>query len=189
MAAFFADIEEEGVFSGNGDWGASVRVLASEARGEMDRIERELAALRSGFEPRPAASGPDLDAAAAYLRADLLRWKGSGPGPGLGGTARIPNSTNAGGSRSKRRRMGLCASRSRAARSRPSRSTAPRSRWQDGLLTAVALELYPTGDYSSFYLSEFEIRLLGRQRWPVKISLRGLLPDHEEPGLDAARRA
>ncbi|MCY4188616.1 MAG: PSD1 and planctomycete cytochrome C domain-containing protein [Bryobacterales bacterium] len=181
MAAFFADIEEEGVFSGNGDWGASVRVLVSEARGEMDRIERELAALRPGREPGPAVSGQDLDAAAACLRADLLRWKVLDPDRAWADCTH-PEFDQCGRFALEEEADGVVRVTLSGGK-KPSKSIhRAEIPLRDGLLTAVALELYPTGDYSSFYLSEFEIRLLGRERWPVKISLRGLLPDHEGPG-------
>ena len=181
MAAFFADIEEEGVFAGTGNWGSSVRVLAPEARSEMDQIERQLAELKPAAEPPTAGSNQGLDEVAAYLRADLLRWNVLDPDrvwadcthPEFDQCGRFVLEEEADGV------VRVTTSDDKKPTKSIHRAEIP---LQAGTLTAVALELYPTGDYSSFALAEFEVRLLGRERWPVRISLQGLVPDHEESG-------
>ena len=181
MAAFFADIEEEGVFSGNGNWGSRVRVLAPAARREMDRVEQRLAELKPAAGPPPEVSERALGEFAAYLREDLLRWRVLDPErawadcthPDFDQCGRFALEEEADGVV----RVTLSGDK------KPSKSIhRAEIALSPGTLTAVALELYPTGDYSSFYLSEFEVRLLGRERWPVRVSLAGLLPDREEPG-------
>ena len=181
MAAFFADIEEEGVFSGNGNWGASVRVLAPDARREMDRVEQRLAELKPAAGPPPEVSARALEEFASYLREDLVRWRVLDPDrvwtdcthPDFDQCGRFALQEEADGVV----RVALSGEK------KPSKSIhRAEIALSPGMLTAVALELYPTGDYSSFYLSEFEVRLLGREDWPVRISLAGLVPDREGPG-------
>ncbi len=46
MAAFFADIEEEGVYGGRARWGPTARVLRDEAREEAAALDRRLTELR-----------------------------------------------------------------------------------------------------------------------------------------------
>ena len=50
------------------------------------------------------------------------------------------------------------------------------------MLTAVALELFPTGDFDSFYVSEFDARVVGRKSWPVRVPVGEFVPDQEGPG-------
>ena len=47
-------------------------------------------------------------------------------------------------------------------------------------ISALALELFPTADFEKFDLSEFQVRLLGREDWPMRVSIEALVPDHEE---------
>ncbi|MDE0263873.1 MAG: PSD1 and planctomycete cytochrome C domain-containing protein [Bryobacterales bacterium] len=181
MAAFFADIEEEGVFSGNGNWGSSVRVLAPDARREMDRVEQRLAELEPAAGPPPDVSARALEEFASYLREDLVRWRVLDPDrvwtdcthPDFDQCGRFALQEEADGVV----RVALSGEK------KPSKSIhRAEIALSPGTLSAVALELYPTGDYSSFYLSEFEVRLFGRERWPVRVSLAGLVPDREGPG-------
>ncbi len=181
MAAFFADIEEEGVFSGNGNWGASVRVLGPDARREMDRVEQRLAELKPDAGPPPEVSERALGEFAAYLREDLLRWKVLDPERVWADCAH-PDFDQCGRFALEEEADGVVRV-TLSGDKKPSKSIhRAEIALSPGTLTAVALELYPTGDYSSFHLSEFEVRLLGRERWPVRVSLAGLLPDREEPG-------
>ncbi len=181
MAAFFADIEEKGVFSGNAAWGSSVRVLDPSAQSEMDGIEARLRALR-GEGRRELATGPRaLENFAAYLRDDLLRWQPLDPDrawadcghPDFDQCDRFELAEESDAV------VRLALKGDRKPGEAIQRVEIP---LEQGLLTAVALELFPTGDFDSFYLSEFQVRLLGREDWPVRVSLTGLLPDRERPG-------
>ena len=181
MAAFFADIEEKGVFSGNGDWGSKVRVLGLAAQDEMADIERRIERLRGEGQGKLPKGPESLDEFASYLRDDLLRWKALDPDrvwsecghPDFNQCDRFALEEES----EALVRVVL------AGDEKPSESIhRVEIPLEDGTLTALALELFPTGDFDSFDLSEFEVRLLGREDWPVRISLAGLLPDREEPG-------
>ena len=181
MAAFFADIQEEGVFTGNGNWGSRVRVLAPDSRSEMDRIEQRLAQLKPVASTTPGVSERALGEFAAYLREDLLRWRVLDP-ERVWADCTHPEFEQCGRFALEEQADGVV----RIALSGEKKPTKSIHRAEvalpPGRLTAVALELYPTGDYSSFFLSEFEVRLLGRERWPLRVSLAGLVPDREEAG-------
>src|SRR5690606_3565835 len=47
LGAFFADVEEVGVFPRDGDYGPRVRILDREARRELERVEDQLTVLRA----------------------------------------------------------------------------------------------------------------------------------------------
>ena len=181
MAAFFADIEEKGVFSGPGAWGSKARVLDPDAQEEMADIERRIDGLRDQGQGKLPEGPESLDEFASYLRDHLLRWKALDPDR-VWAECGHPDFNECD-------RFALEEEPQAVVRVVLSGDEKPRESihsveipLQDGTLTALALELFPTGDFDSFYLSEFEVRLLGREDWPVRISLAGLLPDREEPG-------
>ncbi len=181
MAAFFADIEERGVFAGNGDWGSKVRVLGGPAEAELSEIESRLEWLRGeGRRDLPAGPG-SLNELASHLREDLLSWKALDPGK-VWTDCGHPDFNQC--DRFALEEEGDALVRVVLAGDKKPSESIHRIEipLADGRLTALALELYPTGDFDSFYLSEFEVRLLGREEWPVRISMAGLIPDREEPG-------
>ena len=181
MGAFFADIEEQGVFSGNAAWGSSVRLLPPGTQDEAAELERRLDGVRAAGEGVLGASPGAIETVADYLRTDLLRWKALEPDrawadcshPDFGQCDRYelqeePDSA-----------IRLALTGTEKPREVTHRVEIP---LQEGVMTAIALEILPTGDFDSFYVSEFELRLFGREPWPLKLSLAGLLPDREAPG-------
>ena len=181
MGAFFADIEEQGVFSGNADWGSRIRVLDAAAEAEMSEIESRVEWLRGkGRKDLPAARG-GLEELASYLRGNLLSWTALDPDrvwtdcshPDFNQCDQFDLREEADAL------VRVVLAGEKKPRESIHRVEVPLGH---GRLTALALELYPTGDVDSFYLSEFEVHLLGREKWPVRITLAGLLPDREEPG-------
>ena len=181
MAAFFADIEERGVFSGNGNWGSKVRVLRPQDREEADRIEQRLQVLRDEGEGKLSGQPEGEEAVASYLKSDLLRWRALDPDR-VWSDCGHPDFSQCD-------LLELQEEENAVVRVNLRGEKQPRESIHrleiplgDGLLSALAVELFPTGDFDSFYLSEFEVRLLGREDWPVRVSLGELLPDREEQG-------
>ena len=140
MGAFFSDIEEEGVYSSQANWGPSIRVLPDAAKQQESGIERELTTLRKSGEGKLEASQQRLAGFARVLaRAD-------------GGLAAASSGACLG------RLLGsghLRLQRPRASRGERIRSLRPRSRGEkkpgqaeykveipavDGKITAVRLE-------------------------------------------------
>jgi hypothetical protein len=71
MEAFFADIQERGLYGGaheSGDWGPRVQLPSAEQTAERDRLDRELADARK-----------TLDTNTPELAADQQRWEQSQP--------------------------------------------------------------------------------------------------------------
>ncbi len=181
MAAFFADIEERGVFSGQGSWGSSLRLLPPVQRERADEIERRLAELRMLGEDKLPAGAEAVESLAGELREGLTRWRALDPARAWG-DCEHPDFDQCG-------RFELVEQPGAVIRLTLTGDSKPREAIQrvevpleEGTLTALALELFPTGDFDSFYVSEFEARLLGRHAWPLKLSFPGLLPDREVPG-------
>ena len=62
MEAFFADIEERGLYSGanvDGNWGPSIRLPSADQSAELARIDGKIAAVKQKL----AASTPELETA------------------------------------------------------------------------------------------------------------------------------
>ena len=180
MAAFFADIEEMGVFSGNGNWGSKVRVLSPDAAEELADIEDRVRVLRDEGRGKLEPSPEQLDSLAAYLRESLLEWRPLDPDR-VWSDCGHPDFNQCD-------RLALVEQADAVVRVNLTGDKKPRESihrveipLRGETLSALALELFPTGDFDSFYLSEFEARLLGREEWPVRISLSSLVPDREEP--------
>ena len=181
MGAFFADIEEKGVFSGNGDWGSRIRVLDGPADAELSEIEDRLESLRGSGREDVLAERGGLNELGSYLRENLLSWRALDPDR-VWTDCSHPDFNQC--DQFDLRQEDEAVVRVVLAGDKKPRESIHRVEvpLKHGTLTALALELYPTGDFDSFYLSEFEVRLLGREEWPVRVSLTGLLPDREEPG-------
>ena len=181
MAAFFADIEEEGVFSGTGDWGSSVRVLAPGDAAEAAEIESSLERLRDAGAERMPPSPESLASLASYLAQDLRRWKALEPDR-VWADCEHPDFNQCG-------RYELHREPDAVVRVAVTGKAKPKEllhRVEIPLagetLTALALELFPVGSFDSFHLSDFEVRLLGREDWPVRVDFETLLPDRESLG-------
>ena len=181
MAAFFADIEEQGVFGGTAQWGSKVRVLAPRDRERADEIDRQVKELRDDGRGKLLAEPGSLAGLAAYLREDLVRWRAL-EADRVWADCEHPDFNQCD-------RFELQQEGDSLVSVVPSGEEQPREAiYQfetvlgDGVISALALELFPTADFNSFYVSEFEVRLLGRNEWPVRVSLETLLPDREETG-------
>lgn len=181
MAAFFADIEEQGVFSGTGDWGSSVRVIAPGDVAEAAEIERNSDRLRSAGKGKLPQTPESLDSLADYLGQDLRRWKALEPDR-VWADCEHPDFNQCD-------RYELQQEPDAVVRVAVTAKAQPREvlhRMEIPLagetLTALALELFPAGNFDSFNVSDFEVRLLGREDWPVRVEFETLLPDREDPG-------
>ena len=75
MQAFFADIEEEGVFAGYGDWGDKLLVPSVKARERIADIDARIAALLDQGTDRLPATDENLAAFAKDLRESLAKWQ------------------------------------------------------------------------------------------------------------------
>ena len=74
FAAFFADIEEVGVYLGTWDFGPRVRVPTPEGEQEIARIDREIAKLEQGGKGQLAAGPPEAKDFTRDFRENLESW-------------------------------------------------------------------------------------------------------------------
>lgn len=75
LKAFFADIEERGVYNGHGDFGPRIQTPPVGRESELERIESELAALRRQGEGKLAETEAALAQFADWLRARNTEWR------------------------------------------------------------------------------------------------------------------
>ena len=75
MQAFFADIEEEGVFAGYGDWGSKMLVPSEQARDEIAEIEERIAHLSQQGKDRLPPTSENVDSFTAQLKGSLEQWQ------------------------------------------------------------------------------------------------------------------
>ena len=183
MGAFFADIEEKGVANGTADWGSHVRVLSEAAEAEMAGIERELADLRESGAGKLEATPKQLDRFATYLRDDLLQWRLLDP-ERVWEDCEHPDFKQEDCDRYDlpQEEDGIVRVLVTDDEEKPRKSLHQiEIALGEQTVTALVLELFPTADFEQFDLSEFQVRLLGREEWPMRVSIETLLADHEEP--------
>ena len=180
LQAFFADVEEEGVYSSQAVWGPSTRILPEAAKAEIAGIDRELAALRESGKGALDASPQQLSEFASRLREQMEAWRTLQPDhvaddcsdPDISGCDDIELRVGAEG----------VVEAAIVGEGKPGRAMyrveipAPR-----GKATAVRLEALLADKFERFLLSKFEIEVLGRGKRPVPVAIRGVAPDREEP--------
>ena len=74
FAAFFADIEEVGVYPGTWDFGPRVRVPTPEGEQEIAGIDRQIAKLEQEGKGRLAAGETEMEGFARHIRENLESW-------------------------------------------------------------------------------------------------------------------
>ena len=179
MAAFFSDIEEKGVADGTADWGSHIRVLSESGASEMVDIEKQLEELRRSGDGQLAPMPKNLQAVARYLKDDLYRWRLLDP-ERVWSDCEHPDFNQCD-------RYELTEEDNGIVRVVVTGEEKPRKSIHQveiplgkETISALALELFPTADFEKFDLSEFQVRLLGREDWPMRVSIEALVPDHEE---------
>lgn len=178
LKAFFADIEEKGVYEGHGDFGPRIRVPPLEREAELARIEKELERLRREGAGKLSAAEAELASFRAWLRDELARWRVPASGAA---TARS-------GLQFKRDKDGVFAARGPMPRNDVHQVELKLHR---GTLTALRLEaLHPdelSGGNCDFLVTRIEASLLrGDKITPLQFVLGlsdGADPNH--PARDA----
>ena len=75
FAAFFADIEEVGVYPGTWDFGPRVWVPTPEGEKEIARIDRQIARLEQQGKGRLSADQTEMESFARSVRENLASWR------------------------------------------------------------------------------------------------------------------
>ncbi len=166
FGAFFADIEEEGVYSGQAGFGSSISVLSEDAKAEMRRLEAEIERLTAEGYARLELEEQSRDLAAKYAAETAAMWSADWldaavddcAHPDIDGCEAYDLKIRRGGEfvdtvlteKAKKPREAMM-----RLRSRPFSSPAS--------LTGWLLEVLPTEGFDKFALSEFEVRANGRK--------------------------
>ena len=178
FGAFFADIEEEGVYKGQAGWGSSIAVLSDEAKAEVRRLESEIERLTAEGAGRLDLTGSGRAPLAAYAAETAAAWSADWLEEAVDDCAHPDiDGCEAYGLEIRRGEGGFVdtvltekAKKPREAmmrlRSRPFSEPAS--------LTGWLLEALPAEGFDEFALSEFEVRANGR-----KVKLAGF---HAAPG-------
>ncbi len=180
MAAFFADIEEKGVADGNFDWGSHIRVLPDRAASEMADIDKKLETLHESGDGKLSPTPKNVNTVARYLQDDFYRWRLLDP-ERVRQDCEHPDFSQCDLYDLTEEDNGLV----RVSLTGEKKPRKVMHQLEIGLgeetISALAIELFPTADFHQFELSEFQVRLLGRADWPMRVSIEALVPDHEGP--------
>lgn len=166
FGAFFADVEERGVYSGLASFGSSTSVMSSEATEESWKLEAEIARLQAEGYGELARENIDEETISAYVLQTSKSWNagwlaeaaGDCSHPDISGCDEYAVAINSNGAfvdteltdGKKKPREAMM-----RLRSDPYSSSMKLSGWR--------LEVLPAEGFDAFELSEFEVRVGGRK--------------------------
>ena len=179
MQAFFADIEEQGVFEGYGDWGSKIQVPSREARETIASLDKRIEKLRGAGRGKLDASDENLRNFAARLKSNLESWTILGPSsvtndcsdPNVEGCDTFELTSEEGVIRL--RETGELKTLTVV-----EKAEIP---LDPGRLTSLMIEVFEAENSMDFFLAEFEINLLRGGEAARRIPIKTFLPDWEEP--------
>ncbi len=179
MQAFFADVEEEGVFAGYGDWGAKMLVPDEAARREIAGIDARIARLTAEGEGTAETTGPAVAQFAANLRESIGRWHPVVPEVARGDCGH-PDITDC----DKFRVVtedGALVSPLFEEDSRPQKiAQVVEAALPEGRVATVLIEQLPHRECEDFFLGEVEVRLLREGHPPRKVAIGAVVPDYPD---------
>jgi len=180
LGSFFADIEEEGVYSSQARWGPSIRVLPDAAKKETVEIDRQLAGLRQAGEGKLKAGQRQLADFAGYWREQMQAWRTLVPERAWDDCA-DPDISSCDDLELRVEEDGVVRTEI-VGEEKPNRAVykveIPAG---NRTITAVRLEALLADKFEQFFLSRFEVELLGRGERPLPLSIGAAVPDREEP--------
>ncbi len=179
LGAFFADIEEDGVFERDGEYGPVMQVLSPQAKAEIARIDAELGALRAAGAAKLEPSRKTLASFRKHLRKTAESWAPLTPAearedcsnPDIDGCDDFDLAVANGGFleielvADKKPREGELVADYELPAGRP--------------VTALLYEVEQRERFEEFLLSEIQVEVLGRGERPLAVQLGALVPDEE----------
>ena len=179
LGAFFADIEEEGVFQRDGEYGPVMQVLSPSAKAEIASIGKQLAQLTADGAGRLAPEGKALTKFQKYLREAGSSWMPLTPAsaeedcsnPDIDGCDDFDLVAADEGfleielTEDKKPREGELVAEYALAPGKP--------------VTALLYEVVARERYEEFLLSEIRFEVVGRGSRPLPVALGALVPDEE----------
>ncbi len=179
MQAFFADIEEEGVFSGYGDWGSKMLVPSLQARKGIAEIKTRIEHLRLQGQDGLVSNAENLRSFAAELRENLARWQVLVPSA-VANDCSHPDIQDCDD-------FAIVAETGGYVRPRFDSDSKPGKLAQvvegdlaDGRISALLVEMFPTHECEDFFLGEIEIRWLRPGEAPRRVAIEAFLADSED---------
>lgn len=179
MQAFFADIEEEGVFAGYGDWGEKLLVPSAQARERIADIDARIAALRAQETDRLPATDDNLAAFAKDLGESLANWQLLDPAavrndcsdPDIWDCEKFSIVTDDDGFAGPR--YGEDGNPSKLAQ-------VVESDLGPGRVKSLLLEVAAAEDCDDFFLGEIEVRWLRPGEPPLRVAIESMVPDWDD---------
>ena len=181
MQAFFADIEEEGVFAGYGDWGSKMLVPSKQARDEMAEIEARIARLAEQGKDQLAPTSENLATFATELKDSLERWQVLVPtavrndctDPDIVGCDKFEVVSEEDGSVIPR--FGQ--------ESKPGKlAQVVEGELGNSRVTSMLIEMSPPKDCEDYFLGEIEVRWLRPGKLTRRVSIDAVIPDWDDSG-------
>lgn len=178
IAAFFADIEEVGVFGRDGNYGPQHRFLPGPQKAAADRLEAQIAQLRESGKDRFPDTPKNRRALDKYL-AKTADWRPLIPTKAIDDCS-DPDVDGCEQIELVQEDDGFVRTQIVEGEDKP-RETAHTVEIPSAgeTLSAVMLEIHPVEDYEQFWLSRFQLHLDGRGTIPLNIRLRDLVADEE----------
>lgn len=179
MQAFFADIEEEGVFAGYGDWGEKLLVPSLKAQERIAAIDARIAALRDQGTDRLPATDENLEVFAKDLRESLADWQLLEPtaarndcsDPDIWDCEKFSIVADDGGFAGPR--YGEDGNPSKLAQVVESDLGPER-------IKSLLVEVAAAEDCDDFFLGEIEVRWLRPGEPPLRVTIESMIPDWDD---------
>lgn len=175
LEAFFADVEEEGVFQRDGEYGPVMRVTSAEDEAELARIAARLEEIERGEqgEPNPKKFRKYLaEAAASWSPLEPARAFDDCSNPDIDGCDRHDLEIGEGG-RISVEILG-------EDKPREAEYVVDAELPAGKTITAFLYEAFAAGELEEFLLSEVRFELHGRGPYPKRLRLGALVADVEE---------
>ncbi len=177
MASFFADIEEVGVYGGS--FAPSIRVLSDESKAELRSIQDQIGTLRKEGD-RLKAKGEPLEEFRAYLRQKSEQWRVLVPDR-VWNDCDHPEIDDCEDLELRLEEGGFIREVVIGEEKPENAVQKAEIAFDEGRITAVQLELFPTEGFDEFSLGEFLVELLEEDRRPVPIPVGVLVADRQGP--------
>lgn len=179
MQAFFADVEERGVFEGYGDWGAKLLVPSEEAQAQISEIDAQIARLEEqGRDTLPPAAD-NLKAFASGLREALRGWRVLEPTVARNDCSN-PDIIDCDKSEIVKEEGAFVVPRFKSEERPLTLAQVVEAELDDGRVTSMLLEVYPSDKCEDFFLGEVEVRWLRDGEVPRKVSIHAVIADHPD---------
>ncbi len=186
MQAFFADVEEEGVFAGYGDWGAKMLVPSNESRERLAEIDARIAELREDGKGTLDATPERVAKFAGDLRSAIGRWSVLEPAA-VRSDCSHPDIIDCDKFELVQADAGVVFPAYKGEERPLTIAQVFEAELAAGRVATVLIEMLPHQDCEDFFLGEVQIRLLRLGQDPRLVSVSAVIPDYPDPSAKLQR--